>query len=90
MIVRYSIKGAPVPQGWRFEPLTYHYDPDAGYGLLIKEDDSAEQIKQVLIAVYDDGLLVTVDGQCSFKKMDKRQMLWLAQELIGKAAKDNG
>lgn len=88
MIVRYSIKGAPVPQGWRFEPLTYHYDPEAGYGILIKEDDNAEPIKQVLMAVYDDGILVTVNGECSFRKMDKRQMLWLAQELIEKAAKD--
>ena len=89
MIVRYSIKGAPVPKGWRFEPLTYHYDPEAGYGILIKEDDNEDPFSQILIAVYDDGLLITTDGQSNFKNMNKRQMLWLAQELIGKAAKDD-
>ena len=89
MIIRYSIKGAPVPKGWRFEPLTYHYDPDAGYGILIKEDDNAEPMKQILMAVYDDGMLVTTDGESSFRHMTKQQMLWLAQELIEKAAKDD-
>ena len=87
MIIRYSIKGAPVPKGWRFEPLTYHYDPDAGYGILIKEDENAEPMKQILMAVYDDGMLVTTDGESSFRHMTKQQMLWLAQELIEKAAK---
>ena len=87
MIIRYSKKGAPVPKGWRFEPLTYHYDHDAGYGILIKEDDNAEPMKQILMAVYDDGMLVTTDGESSFRHMTKQQMLWLAQELIEKAAK---
>jgi hypothetical protein len=89
MIIRYSIKGAPVPKGWRFEPLTYHYDPEAGYGILIKEDENAEPMKQILMAVYDDGMLVTTDGESSFRHMTKQQMLWLAQELIEKAAKDD-
>ena len=87
MIIRYSMKGAPVPKGWRFEPLTYHYDPAAGYGILIKEDDNAEPMRQILMAVYDDGILVTTDGESSFRRMTKQQMLWLAQELIEKAAK---
>lgn len=89
MIIRYSIKGAPVPKGWRFEPLTYHYDPEAGYGILIKEDENAQPMKQILMAVYDDGMLVTTDGESSFRHMTKQQMLWLAQELIEKAAKDD-
>ncbi len=89
MIIRYSIKGAPVPKGWRFEPLKYHYDPEAGYGILIKEDENAEPMKQILMAVYDDGVLVTTDGESSFRHMTKQQMLWLAQELIEKAAKDD-
>lgn len=83
MIIRYSHKDAPVPDGWRFEPLTYHYDPAAGYGLLIKENDIIEP--QVLTAVYDDGLLVTVDGKSVKNKMTKKQMLEMALELIERA-----
>jgi flagellar motor protein MotB len=43
---------------------------------------------QVLVAVYEDGLLITIDGKSSFKQMTATQMLHMAQELIEKSVKD--
>lgn len=83
MIIRYSHNDAPVPKGWRYEPLKYHYDPAAGYGLLIKDDDTISP--QILTAVYDYGLLVTIDGVCYRKDMTARQKLELATDLIESA-----
>jgi hypothetical protein len=36
---------------------------------------------QITLAVYDDGLLITVNGQSYKKVMSPLQMLWLSQEL---------
>jgi hypothetical protein len=78
MIVRYSVKDAPVPEGWRFELLKNHYAPERGYGLLIREPEK----EQILIAVYPNSVLLTINGKCHRKKMTKKQMLNLAQKLI--------
>ena len=37
---------------------------------------------QITLAVYDDGLLITINGQSYKKKMTDLQMLWLSQDLI--------
>jgi len=37
---------------------------------------------QVLVAVYESGLLLTVNGESYFKQMTYEQMLNMAQELI--------
>lgn len=81
MIVRYSQKDAPVPKGWRFQLLENHYAPERGYGVLIKEEDE----QQVLIAVHPDQVLVTVDGKTYRKTMTPKQMIYLAQRLLGAA-----
>ncbi len=40
---------------------------------------------QILIAAYDDGLLITIDGKPYFLNMTERRMLELAQDLINKS-----
>jgi len=82
MRVKYWQKDKPVPKGWRFEPLKYHYDPAAGYGLLIRENK-----EQILVSVYDDGLLITIDGVSHFLEMNGRQMLDLSLDLIERGKK---
>jgi len=37
---------------------------------------------QMLVAVYPGGLLLTINGECYFKKMTYCQMLNMAQELV--------
>lgn len=37
---------------------------------------------QITLAVYDDGLLITINGQSYKKKMSPLQMLWLSQDLV--------
>ena len=76
-VIRYSQKDAPVPDGWRFELLKNHYAPERGYGVLIKEDKD-----QVLVAVYPDGLLVTINGKSHKKVMTDAQMVSLAKRLL--------
>jgi hypothetical protein len=39
----------------------------------------------ILIAVYDDGLLITIDGKSYFHHQTTQQQLWMAQELIAKS-----
>jgi hypothetical protein len=39
---------------------------------------------QILIAVYPDGLLITIDGRSHFHHMSPRQMMYLAKDLIEK------
>jgi len=40
---------------------------------------------QILIAAYEDGLLITIDGKSYFSNMTERRMLELAQDLINKS-----
>lgn len=40
---------------------------------------------QVYVMVYDDGLLINVDGKSSFKTMTSQNMLYMARDLIEKA-----
>lgn len=82
-IFRYAHKDQPIPDGARFVLCGGHHGRN-GYGMIIREEAQA----QVLIAVYDDGLLVTVDGVSTFRPMTSKQMLWLAQDLIKAGAKD--
>lgn len=77
MIVRYSHKDAPVPEGWRFQLIENHYAPERGYGVLIKEEKD-----KVLVAVYPDSLLVTINGASYSKHMTKKQMIDLAKKLL--------
>ena len=43
---------------------------------------------QVLVAVYEDGLLITIDGKSYFKQMTAMQMLYMAQDLIERSMHD--
>lgn len=85
--MRYAHKDDPVPDGWRFEPLTYHYDKAAGYGMLICEDRWEEQI---FLAVYDGGVRFMIEGKDYFKQMTREQMIYLAQDLLTRAVKNDG
>lgn len=78
MIIRYSQKDAPVPEGWRFQLIENHYAPERGYGVLIKEEDK----EMILLAVYEDSLLITIKGKSHRKQMSKKQMINLAQKLL--------
>lgn len=40
---------------------------------------------QILIAAYDDGLLITIDNKPYFLDMTEKRMLELAQDLINKS-----
>jgi len=40
---------------------------------------------QILIAAYEDGLLITIDGKSYFLNMTEKRMLELAQDLINKS-----
>jgi len=40
---------------------------------------------QILIAAYDDGLLITIDSKSYFLDMTEKRMLELAQDLINKS-----
>ena len=40
---------------------------------------------EILIAAYEDGLLITIDGKSYFFNMTERRMLELAQDLINKS-----
>lgn len=42
---------------------------------------------QILVAVYDDGLLITIDGRSVFRHMTTKQMLYMAQDLIQRTTK---
>ena len=44
-----------------------------------------EAAHQTLIAVYEDGLLITIDGKSYFHHQTAQQQLWMAQELIAKS-----
>jgi len=43
-----------------------------------------ESQPQILVAVYDDGLLITIDGRSVFRQMTSKQMFEMAQELIAR------
>lgn len=81
MIVRYSQKDAPVPKGWRFQLLEKHYAPERGYGVLIKEEEG----DQILVTVHPNQLLITINGEVYRKDMSPKQMIYLAQRLLGAA-----
>lgn len=42
----------------------------------------------ILVAVYEDGLLITVDGKSYFKQMSAMQMLQMSQDLIEKGMRE--
>lgn len=46
-----------------------------------------EPATQILLAPYDDGMLITIDGKPYFHHMTEKQMLELSQELIEKGIK---
>ena len=39
----------------------------------------------VLLGMYDDGILITIDGESIFKEMDRQHMIGLAIELLERA-----
>lgn len=86
-IARYAHKDEPVPEGSEFVLAGGHHGLN-GYGIIVTESKPNFE-PQILIAVYDDGILLTVDGKSGFKKLTKKQMLWLAQDLIKGASKDD-
>lgn len=45
---------------------------------------------QITIAVYPDGLLITIDGKSYHKVMNDKQKLFLARELISRVVSDSG
>ena len=46
--------------------------------------------KTITIAVYPDGLLITIDGKSYVKDMSNKQKLFMARELIGRVISDAG
>ena len=44
-----------------------------------------EAAHEILVAVYDDGLLITIDGNSYFHHQTVKQQLWMAQDLIAKS-----
>ena len=44
--------------------------------------------QQILVAVYDDGLLITIDGVSYFYHQTVTQQLNMAQELIARSQKN--
>lgn len=47
-------------------------------------------IKPITIAVYPDGLLITIDGKSYLKKMTAKQKLSMAKEIISRVVSDSG
>ena len=46
--------------------------------------------KPITIAVYPDGLLITIDGKSYLKKMTAKQKLSMAKEIISRVVSDSG
>jgi hypothetical protein len=46
--------------------------------------------KPITIAVYPDGLLITIDGTSYHKPMSHKQKLSMAKEIIGRVVSDAG
>lgn len=46
--------------------------------------------KQITIAVYPDGLLITIGGKSYLKKMTAKQKLSMAKEIISRVVSDSG
>jgi hypothetical protein len=46
--------------------------------------------KPITIAVYPDGLLITIDGKSYLKTMTAKQKLSMAKEIISRVVSDSG
>jgi hypothetical protein len=85
IICNYSHVDNPLPKGWTRSRLIGHHGAK-GYVVDCFEMPEKKSNDEILIVPHDDGIVLQVEDKRHFKEMSPKQMIWLAEELLKRAA----